>query len=306
MLSTKKYAVIMVDVDSWQTQLAFYGYTDAKYNNDVYENSLPRLIDLFEKFKIKATFFIVGKHITVKSNRTLLKKLAEAGHELANHSMTHPQAFSALGYREKEREIKDCTMLLEDITCQKVKGFRAPNYDIDERTIDILIKHGFLYDASVFPTVLAFPVKWVHFVLSGMKKSHVMGKETLRLSPRLPYKPNIRYLYKKGNSNIIELPLTVTPFCRLPFYGTSVMAFGERYFDIAFGMVKKVPFINYTFHAFEMANKDSDDIDGRLFRHPGVKKPFNEKYNLCKMVLAKISENFHIITAKEHVERMNT
>lgn len=303
---SKKDAVIMVDVDSWQTQLAFYGCPNKDYNNDVYENSLPKLIDLFEKFKIRATFFIVGKHITVKSNRSLLRRLSNAGHELANHSMTHPQGFSRLNNREREREIKDCTSLLEDIAGKKVNGFRAPDYDIDERTIDILIKYGYKYDASVFPTFMALPMKLAHFILAGMKRFHTMGKTAICLSPSLPYRPDINSLYRKGRANITELPLAVTPLLRLPFYNTAVMAFGEKYFDIVFGLVRKKPFINYTFHAFDMADSDNDNIDKRLFRHPGVKRSLREKRFLSEKILKAISKDFHIKTAEEYVERINS
>lgn len=49
-------AAIMVDVDSWQTQLEFYGYQNQFYKNDVYQNALPRLVDLFEKLISKLHF----------------------------------------------------------------------------------------------------------------------------------------------------------------------------------------------------------------------------------------------------------
>ena len=300
----RKEAVMTVDVDSWQTQLAFYGWRNEAYTNDVYERSLPRLVDLFAKFKIRATFFIVGIHAKFNANRITLRRLSEAGHELANHSMTHPQGFSGLSDRVKEAEISECTAVLEDIAGKRIKGFRAPDYDIDERTIDILIKHGYAYDASVFPTFLACAMKAAHFILSGTRIASTMGRAIIHFSPVLPYRPHINFIYKRGRADIVELPLTVTPFLRLPFYGTSIMALGEKYFDLAFAKVKNRPFINYTFHAFEMADKDNDDIDRRLFRHPGVKRPLNEKYRLCARVLDKISERYSIITAEEYVQRL--
>ena len=294
----------MVDIDSWQTQLAFYGYENQPYTNDVYENSLPRLVELFSKLNVQATFFVVGNHAKIEKNKSILKKISE-NHEIASHSMTHPKGFSQLGYKEKYSEIKDSKHLLEDITGKEVIGFRAPDYDIDEETIDILIENGYKYDSSVFPTYCAPIMKVAHFILSGMKRKSTMGREVLRFSPRFPYRPRQGSLHQKGKVNIWEIPLTVTPFIRLPFYGTSIMAFGEKYLNFIFGKIKNSALINYTIHAFEMSDRGKDMIDERLLKHPGIKRTFEEKSYLCEEVLRRISENFKIITAKEYIKGVN-
>ena len=292
----------MVDVDSWQTQLAFYGYLNEPYTNDVYENSLPRLIDLFQKFSIKGTFFIVGKHAKVEKNKLLLRRISDFGGEIASHSMTHPRGFSSIGYEKKCTEIKESKAILEDAIGKEVKGFRAPDYDIDEETIDILVKEGYRYDSSVFPTYLAPLMKLTHFLLSGTNKKTTMGREKLRFAPTVPYRPDGKRLQKKGEANILEIPLSVMPYLRLPFYGTSVMAFGERYLNFVFNKLKKSSFVNYTIHAFELSDKEKDKIDKRLLKHPGVKKSYKEKIDLCEKVLGKIKENFNIMTASEYTE----
>lgn len=235
----------------------------------------------------------------------MLKRLSNLGHEVANHSMTHPQRFSSLRRSEKEKEIRETTFLLEDIIQKNVSGFRAPNYDIDEVTLELLIKYNYKYDSSVFPTFLSFFAKITHAVLSGFKKSSVMGKAGIMFSPTLPYRPNLNCLYTKGDAPILEIPLCVTPVFRLPFYGTAVMAAGKRYFDTTFFMLKKRSFINYTFHAFEMSDKDRDIIDKRLFCHPGIKRDFFEKKLLCEKVLSDISEHFCIKTLEQYVEELD-
>jgi hypothetical protein len=291
----------MVDVDSWQTQLAFYGYHGERYDNDVYENSLPRLLDIFAKFGVKATFFIVGKHVSAGSNKILLKRLAAVGHELANHSMTHPAGFSRLSGRAKETEIRGCASALEDLTGRRVSGFRAPDYDIDEETIRILETDGYRYDSSLFPTSLAAPMRIAHYMLARGKGASTMGRFKLLFSPDHPYMPSPASLNKEGKSGITELPLTVTPFLRLPFYGTSVTAFGKWYFDMAFGMLSRSHFINYTLHAFETADATRDSVDKRLLHHPGIRRSLGEKKLLIETVLKRITERFNVMTAEEYV-----
>ncbi len=72
---------------------------------------------------VKATFFFVGKY--ARQLPWLVRRVAEEGHVIANHSMRH----ISLGLASAaviRREIADCTAVLEDLTGQKVRYFRPP------------------------------------------------------------------------------------------------------------------------------------------------------------------------------------
>ena len=115
------------------------------------EASVDRVLDLLDRFDVRATFFTVGT--VAESHPEMVRRIADRGHEIACHSYRHewvsrqsPEDFRADVYRGKA--------VLEDLTGKQVIGYRAPNYSIgpeQEWAHDILLEEGFRYDSSVYP-----------------------------------------------------------------------------------------------------------------------------------------------------------
>jgi peptidoglycan-N-acetylglucosamine deacetylase len=82
-----------------------------------------RLLDLLAVYKVRATFFMVGNF--VRQNVALARRVAEAGHMVANHTMTHPPLFWQSATRIRQ-ELADTTKVLEDATGKSVNFFRPP------------------------------------------------------------------------------------------------------------------------------------------------------------------------------------
>lgn len=59
------------------------------------------VMNSFEKYGWKATFFMVGRNI--KANPAIAKSVASRGHEVGNHSMTHPTTQSAIAKKLLQR-----------------------------------------------------------------------------------------------------------------------------------------------------------------------------------------------------------
>jgi peptidoglycan/xylan/chitin deacetylase (PgdA/CDA1 family) len=84
----------------------------------------PAILDLLDAHAARATFFLVGAR--AKARPELVRTIAARGHDIGNHSHTHPQArFWALGPAEMRREILDCQATLADITGRAPRWFRA-------------------------------------------------------------------------------------------------------------------------------------------------------------------------------------
>ena len=99
----------------------------------------------------KATFFVLGE--VAKKIPSLIKKIAQNGHEVGVHGFFHRQIYK-LSKDEFRREVTGCKKLLEDITSNQVIGHRAPAFSIMPDTkwaLEILAQEGFKYDSSVFP-----------------------------------------------------------------------------------------------------------------------------------------------------------
>ena len=80
-----------VDIEDLYQIYAGRGYKCAYEHSPYIEDSTDKILQLFKKYKTKATFFIVGS--VAKKNRLLLKKIAEEGHEIGSHGYFHRYVF---------------------------------------------------------------------------------------------------------------------------------------------------------------------------------------------------------------------
>jgi polysaccharide deacetylase family protein (PEP-CTERM system associated) len=115
------------------------------------ENNTHRLLDLFDEYQVKATFFVLGW--VAERQPGLIKEIASRGHEIACHGFSHQLVYnqSPEVFREETERSKS---LLEEIAQSPIRGYRAASYSITERSLwalDILAESGFEYDSSIFP-----------------------------------------------------------------------------------------------------------------------------------------------------------
>jgi len=115
------------------------------------EKNTGLLLNLFDEYQVKATFFVLGW--VAERARGLVKEIAARGHEVACHGYSHQLVFdqSPDVFREETHRSKN---LLEDIVQAPIRGYRAASYSITERSLwalDILAEAGFEYDSSIFP-----------------------------------------------------------------------------------------------------------------------------------------------------------
>lgn len=92
----------------------------------------PILIKLFEEYNAKATFFTIGQQL--EAHREIAVAAHEAGHELGNHTYSHPH-LPELDREQQWNEIKQTEKLIMEITGSKPATFRAPFLDLNEELI---------------------------------------------------------------------------------------------------------------------------------------------------------------------------
>ena len=81
------------------------------------------LLDVLAKHDVKATFFLIGKHVAAQPE--IARRIAAAGHVIGNHTYTHPN----LAFCNEERirrELSECQRILQDTIGDHSKLFRPP------------------------------------------------------------------------------------------------------------------------------------------------------------------------------------
>ena len=213
----KNKNIMSVDLEDFFCDLPFESWS--KYESRVLKNT-NKILDLFEKYQIKATFFTLG-YIAEKFP-DLIKKIDDKGHEIASHSYSHLDIRKTTE-KDFENDIVKSIKILEEIIGKKVLGFRAPYFSIDKKSfwaMKILSKY-FKYDSSIFP---------VKTPLYGIKNA-----------PRNIYKQNLTNpSIEDVESKLIEIPLATD---RIPIIGNIPIAGGFHlrflpYFYIKYGLNK--------------------------------------------------------------------
>jgi len=213
----KNKNIMSVDLEDFFCDLPFESWS--KYESRVLKNT-NKILDLFEKYQIKATFFTLG-YIAEKFP-DLIKKIDDKGHEIASHSYAHLDIRKTTE-KDFENDIIKSIEILEKIIGKRVLGFRAPYFSIDKKSfwaMKILSKY-FKYDSSIFPV-----------------KTPLYG---IRNAPRNIYKPNLTNpSIEDVESELIEIPLATD---RIPIIGNIPIAGGFHlrflpYFYIKYGLNK--------------------------------------------------------------------
>lgn len=92
----------------------------------------PQVLDILKKYKVKATFFIVGKR--AEKHPALVKRMVREGHIIGNHSYSHPE-FSKLTMNDFRKQILHTGDIIRNLTGYTPKMIRPPYGDINEKQL---------------------------------------------------------------------------------------------------------------------------------------------------------------------------
>lgn len=123
--SNRKLPIYCVDCEEKKIAISF----DAAWGNDDTET----LINILKEYDAKATFFVVGAWVDKYPES--VKQLSDAGHQVHNHSNTHPHMPSISGV-QKTDELNSCNQKIASVTGKTPTLFRAPYGDYDNATIE--------------------------------------------------------------------------------------------------------------------------------------------------------------------------
>ncbi len=285
----------------------FYGQP-AQGNADAFlDRVIAELMEILDQHDFKATFFSIARDASGPLARRRYRELVDSGHEVANHSLSHPVAFRSLSTAAKRREIEEANEILEDVIQAKVKGFRCPAYDVDEATLQVLLDLGYLYDSSLNPTPFLIPMKWI---IRWKSKRWNVGLGTMRQSMgrRTPH-----FLWRKGrrlergdrppfkDPFLVEFPLTVVPPLRFPFYGTITQIRGLSWFESSLRKLgTEGEVINYSIHAAELLDPKTMGVV------PGYGSPLRQRRDLLQQSLGLLAQGNQSLTLGQWAESLGS
>jgi peptidoglycan/xylan/chitin deacetylase (PgdA/CDA1 family) len=105
-----------------------------------------RILQFLKDREIRATWFVPG--FTIETWPKQATAVVDGGHEIAHHSWAHiPPANQTR--EEEEADLMRANEAIRRLYGKTARGYRSPSWDLSEHTIELLIKHSFLYDSSL-------------------------------------------------------------------------------------------------------------------------------------------------------------
>jgi len=194
---------LSVDVEDWFQVGAFENVIDrTSWDSltDRVERNVEQILDLFAACEVHGTFFTLGW--VAERHGPLMRKIVDAGHELASHGWDHARVFT-LGKEAFARDVERARKVLEDASGVAITGYRAPSFSIDQRTpwaYAVLAEQGYSYSSSVAP------ITHDHY--------------GWRNAPRFAFRP-------LASSALVEIPVTTAQFA-----GKRLAAGGGGFFRV--------------------------------------------------------------------------
>ncbi len=183
----------------------------------IVEDKTDLILDILDEYDVKATFFVLGW--IAEKYPDLIKKIVDRGHEIGSHGYWHYRV-NTISRQMFKTYLERSITVLEELSGQKVKGYRAPSFSIMpgyEWAFEVMKEVGLRYDASLFPT----------------QRGH--GGYAIDQRPQLL--PS-----SISKTNFIELPMSVMNFgkIKIPFSGGGYLRFWhEKVLQHGFNKLEK-------------------------------------------------------------------
>lgn len=130
--STKELPIYSVETSEKKVAISFDAAWGDEYTQDI--------LDTLDKYKVKSTFFLVGFWVDEFPDN--VKEIDRRGHEIGNHSTTHPN-MPQLSQEKMLEEVKVTEGKIEKLINKKTMLFRPPFGDYDDKLINLLRENDY-------------------------------------------------------------------------------------------------------------------------------------------------------------------
>jgi peptidoglycan/xylan/chitin deacetylase (PgdA/CDA1 family) len=266
---------------------------------------VPRILHSLAARKLLITVFVVGQDAALEYNQEALAQIANAGHEIGNHSLHHEPWLHLFSEQDLEQELAEAEQHIQAATGQKPTGFRGPGYSQSSTMLRVLARRGYAYDASSLPSFIG-PIARAYYFATGQfdaeqreRLNRLFGSWKDGLRPLKPY-----YWHFDGIS-LLEMPVTTFPIFRVPIHLSYVMylagfstTLAQVYFNTALWMcrlLKVEPSI--LLHPLDFLG--GEDVP-RLRFFPSMKMTSEQKIAIVNRCLDSLMRLFDVRPVGEH------
>jgi peptidoglycan/xylan/chitin deacetylase (PgdA/CDA1 family) len=295
-----------LDLDNLWSYMKIHGDAGWESYPSYLETLVPPLLDVLRQHRLTITVFIVGQDAALDKNRAMLSAIAEAGHEIGNHSFRHEPWFHLYSRDEVEGEIRNAEESIERTTGRRPIGFRGPGFSFSPDTLRTLVRRNYLYDCSSLPTFLGPLARAYYFWTAGemspeerRKRSQLYGTWKDGTRPIRPFR------WIVDGRELVELPVTTMPGFRTPFHLSYLLylrrfsrAASWTYFRTCLALCR-MSGISPSFLLHPLDFLGGDRVRELAF-FPGMDLPTGLKIDFVHQILEGLQSSFDVVPLGTH------
>ncbi|MGP1991482.1 polysaccharide deacetylase family protein [Zobellia laminariae] len=305
---SKPYLSLSLDMDNQWSYMKIHGEEGWEEYPSYLDIFVPHALQVLEELDLKITFFIVGQDAAFEKNHQYLRQIADAGHDIANHSFKHETWLHLYTKDEMKAEIDSAHDIIHEVTGKAPSGFRGPGFSWSGTLLEVLAEKGYKYDASTLPTVIGPLARLYYFSTSNLTKEEKEDRKEIFGKFSDGFKKLKPYFWKTNeNQQLLELPVTTMPVFRIPFHLSYLIYISNissnlmmLYLNIAIFLCK----ITKTEPSFLLHPLDligGDQITSLAF-FPGMNVSSERKVFIFKKVMKKLGKHFTLTDMNGHVD----
>ena len=307
MTNEKPKASLSLDLDNQWSYMKTHGDEAWKDYPTYLDWAVPRILEFLDQRDLKITFFIVGQDALIDANRPALRAIADAGHEIGNHSFHHEPWLHLYSVEELNEEMQKAEDAIESATGVRPVGFRGPGFSLSPATLSVLHERGYQYDATVFPNLLNPLARAYFFATSSLTDEEKEQRKELFGTWRDALRPVTPFKWKIGDQALPELPVTTMPLFKTPIHLSYIIyaakfsrSLAMFYFHFALTLcrlTKTAPSI--LLHPLDFIGPE--DVESLAF-FPGMDRSAEEKMAIVDKTIVAMRKHYELVTVREHIE----
>lgn len=290
-------ASISIDLDDLWAYRRSFGI-DGPDGASLWPLAVPRFLALMGEQGLRGTAFAVGRDAEEPTKAAALRALAQAGHEIANHSWSHAGDLEAWDGERQRADLRRAHEAITNACGVAPRGFRAPSFRLSASLLEAVQALGYAYDSSAFHNRLAGWARRWQQRRQGRDAASADGHGQAIAWPLQPFD------WQLAGGTLLELPVTTLPLLRWPVHGTYVMHLAAHARPAARGYVQGAAWAcraasnpwHLLLHATDFIGSDDGLPAGFL---PGMGLRWCDKQALLRRWLRLLREQFEPRTMLE-------
>jgi peptidoglycan/xylan/chitin deacetylase (PgdA/CDA1 family) len=306
----KAVASLSLDLDNQWSYMKTHGDAGWESFPSYLDVVVQRFLEVMKRRGQRLTVFVVGQDAELEKNQAALRLVGEAGHEVGNHSFHHEPWLHLYTEEEVELEIARAEVAILRVTGQRPRGFRGPGFSVSPAVLSVLLRRGYLYDCSTFPTFLGPLARTFYFLKSDLSPEERERRRKLFGGWREGLRPVRPYRWQLPEGTLLEIPVTTLPLLRVPIHLSYVLyldSFSPRlaraYFAGAIATCRAMatpPSI--LLHPLDFLS--GEDVTALSF-FPGMSLPVKRKLDCVEACLDMLAKAFDLRCVEEHALFLN-